>query len=58
MNVGEALVLALSGYSGDVDGTLIGQSFAELELDDYSGDTRLFRRIVDFRIGYEDDVHS
>ena len=58
MDVGEALVLALSGYSGDVDGTLLGSSFTELELDDYNGETKLFRRIVDFRIGYEDDVHS
>ena len=58
MDVGEALVMALSGYSGDVDGTLVGSSFAELELDDYNGETKLFRRIVDFRIGYEDDVHS
>jgi uncharacterized protein DUF3168 len=58
MDVGEALVLALSGYSGDVDGTLIGQSFTRLELDMYDGDTKLYRRAVEFRIGYEDDVHS
>lgn len=56
MNVGEAVLLDLSGYGGTMSGVLIGSSFAELERDDYESDTRLYRRLLDFRISYEDDT--
>lgn len=55
IEVGEAVLLALSGYSGDMSGEYIGQSSAELELDDYDGPTKLYRRVVDFFITYEDE---
>lgn len=54
IEVGEAVLLALSGYSGDMSGEYIGSSSAELELDDYDAPVRLFRRSVDFFITYED----
>lgn len=56
MEVGEAVLLALSGYDGDMAGQLIGSSFNVLEQDQYEGDAKLFRRILDFHIMYEDDL--
>lgn len=56
MRVGEAVLLALSGYDGDMAGQLVGSSFAVLEMDDYEPATRLYRRILDFSISYEDDL--
>lgn len=56
IDVGEALLGALSGYSGDMEGELIGSSTAQFEFDDYESQTRLYRRLVDFFITYEDDV--
>ena len=53
---GEAVLHALSGYTGDMEGELIGSATAELELDDYESKTRLYRRLVDFYITYEDDA--
>jgi hypothetical protein len=55
IEVGEAVLLALSGYNGDMSGKVIGQSSAELELDDYDAGGKLFRRVVDFFIYYEDE---
>ena len=55
IQVGEAVLLALSGYNGDMAGVLIGQSSADLELDDYQSDVKLYRRLVDFMISYEDE---
>jgi hypothetical protein len=56
MNVGEAVLLDLSGYGGDMSGVLVGSSFSELERDDYEPDVKLYRRLLDFAIGYEDDI--
>jgi len=56
--VGEAIMAALSGYEGDMAGAYIGSSFAELELDGYVPSAKLYRRIVDFHIAYEDDFAS
>lgn len=55
IQIGEAVLLALSGYSGDMSGQLIGASSAELELDEYEQQTKLYRRVVDFFITYEDE---
>lgn len=55
-NVGEAVLMALSGYEGDMAGQLIGSSFAVNELDIYEVPTKLHRRILDFQISYEDDL--
>lgn len=54
IRIGEALLLALSGYGGDMAGELIGSSMADLELDDYEPQHKLYRRIVDFLIAYEE----
>lgn len=54
--VGEAVLLALSGYDGDMGGQYIGSSFAVGELDTYEPDTQFYRRIVDLQMSYEDDL--
>lgn len=58
MEVGEAVLLALSGYDGDMSGQLVGSSFADNELDMYEAATKFHRRILDFLISYEDDLVS
>lgn len=55
IQIGEAVLLALSGYTGDMAGQLIGASSAELELDEYEQQTKLYRRVLDFFISYEDE---
>ena len=47
MLIGEAVLLALSGH---------GATFAIRESDDYEKDTKLFKRSVDFRFLYQDDL--
>lgn len=56
IQVGEAIMAALSGYSGDMAGQLIGSSFAITEADFYEPQTKLHRRTMDFRIAFEDDL--
>lgn len=56
MDVGEAVLLALSGYNGEVGGVLVGASFAVLEQDVYDGTSKMFRRSLDFMILYEEDL--
>lgn len=56
MQVGEAVLLALSGYEGDMGGQLVGASFAVMELDTYDPAAKLYRRVLDFAILYEDDL--
>lgn len=58
MEIGEAVLLALSGYDGDMGGQLIGASFAVLEQDLYDGETKIYRRSLDFHILYEDNITS
>jgi hypothetical protein len=55
IELGEAVLTALSGYSGQMEGELIGAAMADFELDDYEAETRLYRRLVDFLISYEDE---
>jgi len=55
IKAGEAVLLALSGYDGDMAGQQIGSSQAEFELDDYQPGVKLYRRLVDFIITYEED---
>lgn len=55
IQVGEAVLLALSGYNGDMAGELIGSAEAALEIDDYEAGTKLYRRVIDFLISYEDE---
>lgn len=52
--LGDAVLLALSGYDGDMSGQLIGSSFAINELDTYEPATKFHRRILDFRLSYEE----
>lgn len=56
MRIGEAVLLALSGYEGDMAGQFIGASFNVLEMDTYESVTKLYRRTLDFSISYEDDL--
>lgn len=56
MEVGEAVVLALSGYDGDMSGQLVGSSFVDNEMDIYEAPTKFHRRVLDFLISYEDDL--
>lgn len=56
IRIGEAILLALSGYEGDMSGQPIGSSFAVTEVDTYESETKLFRRLLDFFISYEDDI--
>ncbi len=58
MEIGEAVLLALSGYDGDMSGQLIGSSFADNEFDLYEATPKFHRRILDFIISYEDDLAS
>jgi Protein of unknown function (DUF3168) len=58
MEVGEAVLVALSGFEGDMSGQLVGSSFADNEFDEYQAPTKYHRRIMDFLISYEDDVDA
>lgn len=55
MLLGDAILLALSGYEGDLGGQVVGSSFAVTDRDDYEAQTKIYRRILDFQISYEDD---
>jgi hypothetical protein len=56
MEVGEAVLLALSGYDGEMGGQLIATAFNVLEQDNYEGETKMYRRMLDFFILYEDEL--
>ena len=52
--VGDALVAAVSGFSGPLGDLAIGRTDVVLELDDYQESTKLYRRIVDVVFAYEE----
>jgi Protein of unknown function (DUF3168) len=54
--VGEAVIAALTNYSGDMEGQLIGSSFVENELDSYDATFKIWRRIVDVMVSYQDEA--
>jgi hypothetical protein len=56
MQVGEAVMLALSGYGGQMGGQLVGASFNVLEIDIYEPESKMYRRTLDFHIMYEEDL--
>lgn len=56
MQVGEAVLLALSGYDGELSGQLVASAFNVLEQDMYEGETKMYRRMLDFMILYEDEL--
>jgi hypothetical protein len=56
MQVGEAVMLALSGYGGQMGGQLVGASFNVLEIDIYEPEAKMYRRTLDFQIMYEEDL--
>lgn len=58
IEVGEAVLMALSGYGGDMSGEYIGSSFAADEIDLYDVPTQLYRRVLDFEISYEDELEG
>lgn len=56
MDIGVAVLAALSGYGGDMAGELIGSSFAVNEFDIFEVPTKFHRRILDFVISYDEAV--
>jgi len=56
MELGEAVLLALSGYEGDMAGQPVGASFAILEIDHYESESKVYRRTIDFHILYEESL--
>jgi hypothetical protein len=52
--VAEALIVALSGYEGDLDGIPIGSANVIGEIDLYDENSRLYRRVVDVSFAYEE----
>lgn len=57
MEIGEAVLKALSGYNGIMAGTQqVDSSFAVLEMDDYETGAKLYRRILDILLSYSDDL--
>jgi len=57
MDMGSALLAALSGYGDDMGGQLI-TSFSVNELDTFEPGTKFHRRVLDFFISYQDSVKS
>jgi hypothetical protein len=57
MDVGSALLAALSGYDSDMAGELI-TAFSVNELDTYEPATKFHRRVLDFFISYEDALKT
>lgn len=58
IKVGEAVMLALSGYEGQMSGQLIGSSNNVQEFDDYVPQQKIYRRLQEFNISYEDALPS
>jgi len=56
MEVGEAIMLALSGYEGEMSGEYVGSVAAVQEFDDAEG--RSYRRVMDFLVSYEDALEG
>lgn len=56
MEVGQAVLATLSGFSGPLSGELsVGSSFVVDEVDLYEADTGWYRRVVDVSISYEEE---
>lgn len=55
VDVGDALLGALSGYGGMMAGTLL-TAHAVNEFDDHDSLTKKFRRVLDFEVTYEESV--
>lgn len=57
VSIGEAIVQALSGFSGPLEDELsIGRCDVVLEQDLYEESTKLYRRVVDVLFAYEEGV--
>lgn len=55
MQLGDAIILAFSGYGGDMAGQMIGSSFVENEIDEYDVPAKFHRRIIDMKISYQEN---
>lgn len=55
VEVGEAVLAALSGYGGIMSGALV-TAHALNEFDDHDSGVKLWRRSLDFEVTYEDDL--
>lgn len=56
MELGEAVMLALSGFHGDMEGVLIGAVFNIRESDTYDPQKKLHGRSQDYRFTYADAI--
>lgn len=54
IEVAEAVVAALSGYSGPMGSLSVGRADVVFEMDDYQPATKLYRRIVDVLFAYQE----
>jgi hypothetical protein len=56
--LGNAIMRALSGYTGFMGDMLISSVFAVNEFENYEPDTKLYRRSMDFMVAYEEDLEA
>lgn len=56
-DVGTALLAALSGYGGDMSGTLV-TAHPVNEFEDHDSIIKRFRKVLDFEISYQDSVKT
>jgi len=56
--LGEAVLLCLSGYGSTIGGEPLGSVMADNDFDAYDSDVEIYRRIMDFMISYEDSIQA
>lgn len=57
--LGEAIMRALSGYTGFMDGTfLVSSIFCINEFETYEEDTKFYRRTMDFMVSHEEALEA
>jgi hypothetical protein len=54
--LGEAVLFCLSGYGSTIGGEMIGSVMADNDFDVYDSDVEIFRRIMDFKVSYDDAI--
>jgi hypothetical protein len=54
IDVADAVISALSGYDGDMEGLSLGKVDVINEIDAYDPQTKLYRRVVDVFVDYEE----
>ncbi len=56
--LGDQIVLALSGFDGDMGGQVIGASTVVNEIDTYETPATFYRRIVDVIVSYQETTET